>query len=501
MRNFGDKIDNTAPLPSGILTAAEDNARFKELENAVSTAGITLDGPTGPDTDFYHLAQAMARYASGGVAAQDGGAANAYVLTSVGSFQMPKAYFQGMMVWFHPTYANTGESMVNAFGLGSKKIYDAEGQLLEGGELIAGRMTVLIYSTSLDSGAGGFKLAPWTGIYITKAITKTVHGTGADFADLFEAMDWLSRRIITRTGSVTFSLAAGVLSYSSPIILNHPNLDRVTFAGAALVASAIQNSTFTVSGVAQTLDKSAQLTALRAIYGTEIRFSTASGYFDSLGIQPTFTRLLITNDGSAPALGGLVMLSNGGAVSDVSVHGSGDHGIIVRSGMFLVSGKLSASGCAGPNIAISDGAGLIQIGNIHSVSSSSYGVAALGGSARWLSGTIQVSGNATGLYATNGGAIVFAAASSSLLYNTNAMVVEHGDIHLYGTGATISNSTYGAFATQGRITARSTAFTTMATYAALAQAGSSVDLTSSTGAGTTSPANNTDGNGNSRVIV
>lgn len=107
MRNFSDKADNTAPLSSGVLSADEDNVRFKELENAVTTAGIVLDGPTGPDTDFQQLAQSMARYASGGIVCQDTGAANAYVLTGVGTFQMPKAYFTGMTVRFYPAYANS----------------------------------------------------------------------------------------------------------------------------------------------------------------------------------------------------------------------------------------------------------------------------------------------------------------------------------------------------------------------------------------------------------
>lgn len=162
MRNFSTKADNTAPLSSGILTAEEDNVRFLELEQAVSTAGITLDGPSGPDTDTAQLAQAMARYASGGINAQDGGAANAYVLSALGSFQPPKAYFTGMTVRFYPAYSNDDASTINAFSLGAKQVYASDGTALEPGDISADVLTEATYDTTLNSGAGAFKLSPWS---------------------------------------------------------------------------------------------------------------------------------------------------------------------------------------------------------------------------------------------------------------------------------------------------------------------------------------------------
>lgn len=501
MRDFIDKIDNTAPLSSGILTALEDNTRFKELENAVSTSGITLDGAFVADTDVTMLAQSLARYASGGIMCQDGGAANAYVLTSVGNFVMPKAYFRGMMVAYYPAYENTSAATANCFGLGLKKIYDADGISLSGGEILASRLMVLIYDTSLDGGAGGFKMAPWTGIYISKPITKTVHGDGADFVDLFAAVDWLSHRIITRKGSVVFAISAGQYSYSLPIILNHPNLDRVTFRGATLLAAPMTNSTFVVTGTALTLDKSAHLTALRAIYATELRFATSAGYIYSLSKRPTFSQLLITNDGSSPDLGCLLQCEDSLTTSNLSVHGSGDHGIIVRSGMFLVNGPTSASGCSGPGIAISDGAGLVQVGNLHLNSNNSSGLASLGGQARRLLGTLQCCGNGIGLYGFNNGSISLSGTGAILTSNTIALYAHQGgSVGLNGSGAVIADSTHGAYADQGRITARGSNFSANTT-AASAFAGSTIDLTGSSGASVTNPANDTIGNNNSLVIV
>lgn len=161
MRQWQTKIDNTAPNGTGLLTAAEDNARGNELAEAVESAGIALDGQSGPDTDYTMLAQAMARYASGGIVCQDSGAANAYVLSSVGDFVMPKAYFQGMLVCFYPSANNTGASTVNAFGLGTRKLLSSGGTALAADAVIDDRLTQAMYDISADEGNGAFLLCPW----------------------------------------------------------------------------------------------------------------------------------------------------------------------------------------------------------------------------------------------------------------------------------------------------------------------------------------------------
>src|SRR5215831_10784574 len=53
--------------------------------------------------------------------------------------------------------------------------------------------------------------------YITTHITKHVHGVGADFTDLNEAMRWLGSYVITPTGYVTFICASGKWTYQSAI--------------------------------------------------------------------------------------------------------------------------------------------------------------------------------------------------------------------------------------------------------------------------------------------
>lgn len=161
MRDFGTKTDNTAPSASGILTAAEDNVRFLELKQACTSAGITLDGASGPDTSTTMLSEAMARYASGGVFAVDTGAANAYVLGGSNDFEMPSALFKGLTVLFYPGAGNTTTATINAFGIGSKPLWDHTGTPLVGAEMVANRLVEALYDPALNTGSGAWKLAPW----------------------------------------------------------------------------------------------------------------------------------------------------------------------------------------------------------------------------------------------------------------------------------------------------------------------------------------------------
>lgn len=161
MRNFDDRIENAGATAPGRLSAAEDNVRFKEMENLGTSAGITLDPQAGPDTDFTMLSQAVAKYASGGVFGTCSGTANTYVVAITGSFTSPKSLFTGMVVHTRPSATNTGPTTANVFGLGSKKVLTYAGAALVGGELVANRDTQLVYDTSLDSGAGAWRIVPW----------------------------------------------------------------------------------------------------------------------------------------------------------------------------------------------------------------------------------------------------------------------------------------------------------------------------------------------------
>lgn len=161
MRDLVTKVDNTAPAASGRLSAPEFESFYAELKHFCTTAGISLD-PSGSDVDLYMMAQAAARHASGGIFGQDTGAANHYVVGSVGSFKPPKALFLSMGIRFYPGAGNTGASDLNAFGIGTKPLWDEEGSPLTGGEIVASRLVEAYYDPTLNTGTGAWKLAPWS---------------------------------------------------------------------------------------------------------------------------------------------------------------------------------------------------------------------------------------------------------------------------------------------------------------------------------------------------
>jgi hypothetical protein len=117
MQNIPTKTDGVSTLP-----AAEFNQIPDELENAITNTGQTLTSGT-----LTQISKAMSIYAAGGSFYTDSGAANAYVLSVVGSKQPPHAYFNGMEVKFLPGNANTGASTVNVATLGVKNIKLADG--------------------------------------------------------------------------------------------------------------------------------------------------------------------------------------------------------------------------------------------------------------------------------------------------------------------------------------------------------------------------------------
>lgn len=218
MRDYITKVDNAAPSPAGILSAAEDNVRFEELKQAVVSSGQTLDPAGGGDTDLAMLAQAMARYASGGVFGVDTGGANTYVLAKVGNFVVPKTLFKPMRVIFYAGAGNTGPSTLNAFGLGIKPFYDHAGAAMSGGELASGRLVEAFYDPVLNGAAGAWKLAPWANALLFGGGGGGGGGGGTGTA-IVAMPDYQSGMILSRGGATTLQVSAGVVCAGSGDVL------------------------------------------------------------------------------------------------------------------------------------------------------------------------------------------------------------------------------------------------------------------------------------------
>lgn len=102
------------------LTAAEWN-QTGSINNLIQSTGQVLS-----DADLNQSGKAAAQYGSGNFFT-DSGAANAYILSPIGSMQSAAAYFDGMEVRFRAANASSAASTVNVNSLGSKNIKKADG--------------------------------------------------------------------------------------------------------------------------------------------------------------------------------------------------------------------------------------------------------------------------------------------------------------------------------------------------------------------------------------
>lgn len=152
MDDLNDKVTG------GTLTAAEWNQVPSEIQSVIEGLGITLSGG-----DLNQLGKAIAGYVANGTFYTDSGAADAYVLSVIGSKQAPTAYTDGLEAVFIVGNTNTGASTVNVAGLGVKSIKKSSATVaLAAGELVAGAEYILIFDLAGDS----FDLKATTGIQI-----------------------------------------------------------------------------------------------------------------------------------------------------------------------------------------------------------------------------------------------------------------------------------------------------------------------------------------------
>lgn len=138
MQDLNDKSNG------GSLSATEWNQVPSEIQNAIEETGQTLAGG-----DLNQLGKAMALYAGASDWYTDSGAADAYVLTKVGTKQAPAVLVDGLFVRFRPGNANTGASTVNVNGLGAVAIRRETDAVLSANDLVTTRDALLRYSASL----------------------------------------------------------------------------------------------------------------------------------------------------------------------------------------------------------------------------------------------------------------------------------------------------------------------------------------------------------------
>jgi len=132
MQDLNDKVTGNS------LTAAEWNQVPSEIQNVIEGLGQTLSSG-----DLNQLGKGIAGYAANGQFYIDSGAADAYVLSQVGSKQGIPAYAIGARFIFVPSNANTGASTANVSGLGVKNIKTRDGRDPAAG-VIPGNLAVIL---------------------------------------------------------------------------------------------------------------------------------------------------------------------------------------------------------------------------------------------------------------------------------------------------------------------------------------------------------------------
>lgn len=147
MRNISAKADNVGDT----LPASDFNANLRsEIQNAVTSAGFTLDPEGGPDTDVEMLGKSLTRYANAAQYYQDSGTANSYVLARVGNLKPLSTYLDGTTVMFKAGNSNTGASTINVDSVGSKALRDSADNALVGGEILEDKYIIARYNSGTD---------------------------------------------------------------------------------------------------------------------------------------------------------------------------------------------------------------------------------------------------------------------------------------------------------------------------------------------------------------
>jgi hypothetical protein len=215
----------------------------------------------------------------------------------------PTAYAAGQEFAIYVKNRNTGPVDVNLNALGVHPLKLPTGQDLAIGDIMP-NMTILVRY----DGASFIMLSPIDRAII-QASANFIVGPNAsptpDFSDLYQALDWASRRRIARTGAIHLVMQGQATgspvqhNYNAPITIAHPDGDRLYIEGAGM-NFVPKRPNFVVNGSANAniaADMVTNVAMLRTAFQTEIHFTGTSGFqFD--GTRANFKNLLISGPGA-----------------------------------------------------------------------------------------------------------------------------------------------------------------------------------------------------------
>jgi len=518
MDRVGPFDTSTLTVPYGSLAAWQNAAPQSNIEGSVPSVEAwthaieevvgaeEASGQTPDHTKLRQLAQAI----SLGIQVNYGAAANLLAVAIHGTASFAKL-LPGMRFYGFVQVANTGavQAVVSGFGAGNGTypVVRSDGSALAKGDLVAGGFVEL----RVNSDATGF-VCPTAALsvlnviqsqfLITAPVTKTIALTGTpDFPTPAAAIAWLGKYLITSTGSVTFQIAAGQFVSSVGLGWDHPNINRVTLKGTRTTAAPTGLMVTGYSSTARANDSAANLTALRAVFQTELRFTLGTG-ITCVSPSPTFQDLLITGDGAGTEATGAngLQLVGGGTLSNVAIHGFAGAGFRADSGQVVVlastSFLISACGAtASGSMAANSGGTVVVNGTIYVAGGGSHGISCLSGTVRRnAGGAVTCAGNAlNGANFDNG---KYAGGSGTFNYNGgNGIAGYLSSLDLFFSNAG-GNAFYGVSCDDTPAVARNLTFTPANTSGTIAAVGpaSQVDALNASTNGTESPAINNVGN-------
>ncbi len=190
-------------------TASEFTSWNQDTQNAILSTGIVLSGG-----NLFQLAESMAVYAASGTFYTDSGAANAYVLSPIGTLQQPVALINGMEIRFVAANANTGASTVKVGGLAVKNIKSEDGSTLQSGQLKTGIAVTLHFDTAFDefrllSGVHKSEIAGEMGQLKITATTTSATVQPITARDSTNTLDILLDSAITKNLNAAFAAGTG----------------------------------------------------------------------------------------------------------------------------------------------------------------------------------------------------------------------------------------------------------------------------------------------------
>ena len=185
-------------------SAPQCDAEYLNSVRAELNSIITNTGQTPTTATLTQLETAVSIHAAGGDFYTDSGAADAYVLSTVGSKLAPDDYFNGMKVRFLPGNANTGASTVNVATLGSINIKLADGSTDPAAGDIGTTEIQLTYDGTVFRISSRASVAAATPVDNVVTVTSTTNATTIDLGDA-DPFNAVFKHVFTENTTFTFS--------------------------------------------------------------------------------------------------------------------------------------------------------------------------------------------------------------------------------------------------------------------------------------------------------